>query len=358
MKTKRWKYCIELRRQGGLALGLHACEPDIEPACEAIRLDALRDGANGDVPSSSFRHHPVWDGSRGAPYLAGIRVAHAGRECIASTRSCFEDAARKISATLRDLGQVGADEELDYEIQALPDAPPRRAARAAFQLEELPSMPPLCEADVAAMFERSIPVGGVANSHLPIFIPRRVIAELNSRSVAADGIETGSILLGRLCRDRATRALAAVITAQIPAESTEGDATRLKFTAATWEAGMAAAHERGLDEKMIGTCHSHPSRAWCRRAGCTAEMQRVCKLAQPFLSTEDRILHRSVFVRGWSVSLVVVDATDGVRHGLFGWHRGELVSRGYHLLDADVGEVLPKFFNTTIPSHATSQPEN
>lgn len=356
MKTKHWKYRVELRKQDGQPLGLHACEPDIEPACESIRLDALRDGECGDVPSSSFQLDPSWDGSRGAPYLAGIRVAHAGRECVASTRSCFEDAARAIRATLQDLGQVGANEEVDYEVQALPDEPPRRSACADFQIEELPSMPPICAADVATMFERSTPVGDVANSHLPLFIPRRVIDELHFRSVAANGIETGSILLGRLCRDRATRALAAVITAQIPAEATESDATRLKFTSATWGAGMAAAIARGSCELMLGTSHSHPARAWC--AKCPEERQRVCKLAQPFLSPEDRILHRTVFARGWCVSLVVVDAADGVRHGLFGWHRGELVGRGYHRLDHAADESLPDFFDSTEPSHATSQPES
>ncbi|MEQ1850308.1 MAG: hypothetical protein ABMA01_01825 [Chthoniobacteraceae bacterium] len=350
MKTTRWKHEMELRGTAGQSLGRHVCEPDLEPAREAIRLDALRDGAAFDIPSSGFGSGPLWEQSRGEPYLAGIRVSHGGRECIVAAEACFDDAARGISAMLRDLGQIAVEERVDFEVLAFPDETPPATVKARFQIEDLPSTPVTRKVDLAAWTASSTAVDEDTNPQLPVFIPGQVIDELHARSLAADGIETGSILVGHLCRDRATGALAALVTAQLPAEGTTGDATRLKFTPATWEAAMTAVRGRGLGEMMMGTSHSHPARAWC--AKCPPERQRACAFAQPFVSPEDRILHRSVFVRAWCVSLVVVDAVGGVRNGLFGWQHGALVRRGYRLLNNGEGGIFPDSSHSTKSSHA------
>lgn len=342
---------MDLRGSGGQSLGRHVCEPDIEPACEAIRFQALRNGEAFDIPSSAFESIPIWEETRGEPHIAGIRVSYCGTECVASATSCFDDAARGVSARLLDLGQISEDERVQYEVVAFPEEAPRATVKARFQIEDLPSTPDIREVDIAALSARSTPVDEDPDSHLQVFIPGHVIDELYANALAANGIENGSILIGHLCRDPLTRALATVITAQMPAEATEGDATRLKFTAATWEAGVASARGRGRGEIMLGTSHSHPARYWC--AKCTLEKQRDCSLAQPFLSPSDKILHRTVFTRPWTVSLVVVDAADGVRHGLFGWHNGELLRRAYRLLDGASAEIFRESFNSINSSNAT-----
>lgn len=334
----------------GQSLGRHACEPDLEPGCEALRLEALRSGAAFDIPSSAFESGPVWAESRGEPYLAGVRVAHKGRECIVAAEACFDDAARGISARLRDIAQLGEDERVEFEVVAFPDETPLATVKARFQIEDLPSNPVIREADLAAWTACSTPVDEDTDPQFLVFIPRQVIDELHLRSLAADGIETGSILIGHLCRDRATGVLATVITAQVPAEGTTGDATRLKFTPATWEAAMTAVRGRGLGEMMMGSAHSHPAKIWCRR--CSVTRQLTCPYSQPFLSQEDKILHRAVFARAWTVSLVVVDAADGVRHGLFGWQDGALVRRGYRLLNHGEGGIFPDSSHSTKSSHA------
>jgi hypothetical protein len=50
------------------------------------------------------------------------------------------------------------------------------------------------------------------------------------------------------------------------------------------------------------------------------------------LSVDDRQLHRVAFPRAYTCALVVSDVDDdNVGHALFGWRRGVLERRGFHV---------------------------
>ena len=78
---------------------------------------------------------------------------------------------------------------------------------------------------------------------------------------------------------------------------------------------------------MVGWWHSHPVLEWCK--DCAPEKRAQCALAQGFLSEDDRLLHRTVFPRAYSVALVVNDLESGPTFSLFGWSRGLIAAREF-----------------------------
>jgi hypothetical protein len=168
---------------------------------------------------------------------------------------------------------------------------------------------------------------------MPVFIPDRVLDETSGLAHAAEAIETGGLLIGHLHRD-ATRGLFAEVTSQLPARHVEADRTRLTFTSETWTDFRSTLELRRREEIMLGWWHSHPVREWCK--SCSEEKQRQCSLRGDFLSEDDRLLHRTVFPRAWSIALVVNDVGyDDPTFSLFGWRNALLELRGFHALGTE-----------------------
>jgi hypothetical protein len=168
---------------------------------------------------------------------------------------------------------------------------------------------------------------------MPLFIPQRVLAEAKALSKEAGAKETGGILIGHLGRDSQLPEIFAQVTAQIPARHTEASLTSLTFTSETWTAVRNALDLRRKGELMLGWWHSHPVREWCK--DCSAESQKACAMAVDFFSAHDHALHRTVFPRAYSVALVVNDLSENdATFSMFGWRRGLLESRGFHLTGA------------------------
>jgi hypothetical protein len=119
------------------------------------------------------------------------------------------------------------------------------------------------------------------------------------------------------------------VTGQIPARNTEADLTTLRFTAETWTQVQSTLDLRGREEIMLGWWHSHPKQAWCKQ--CPDDKQADCQLLCDFFSAHDRRLHRAVFPRAYSIALVVNDMADGHTYSLFGWRKGQIELRGFHL---------------------------
>jgi hypothetical protein len=165
---------------------------------------------------------------------------------------------------------------------------------------------------------------------MPALIPQSVLNETASLAREAGAFETGGVLIGHLCRDRTLPEIAAVVTAQIPAKHTEAGSVKLTFTCDTWTSVRAALKLRKSRELMLGWWHSHPSFAWCG-AECSEAKRKVCPLQKAFLSTDDVLLHRAIFVKSYSIALLVNNADSGLEHVLFGWRRGVVHARGFHI---------------------------
>ena len=70
---------------------------------------------------------------------------------------------------------------------------------------------------------------------------------------------------------------------------------------------------------------------WC--SDCPAERRKDCTTFTDYFSKQDRLLHRTVFPAAYSTALVVSELEEDLQSfALFGWRRGTIVPRGYHLL--------------------------
>jgi hypothetical protein len=202
-----------------------------------------------------------------------------------------------------------------------------------FTVEETNRPLPLGEASLAALLDRSVPVGpDRPPGRMPVFVPRRILDETFALAGDAGDVETGGALLGALRRDGNAGDVFVEITAQVPAAHTVADSTRVTFTPATWAAVQAAIALRGRSELLAGWWHLHPDA--CRLRGCPRERRARCAAASPFFSAEDVHLHTTCFPSAWHVALLVSDSTlRGMTWSLFGWSQGMVGARGFHVLD-------------------------
>lgn len=327
----RYCYAVHVLREDDTPVRQVAVEIDWEPARESVRLQALRHGL---PPEQAFTLdcivEPVWHAARGKPYLGGFRAtapALAGCE-EEFTLGYFRDLSSKLTTRLVAEGELQKGDI----IRCLP---------VAFPKPEEPEVP------MAARIGKPAPpritvtharlqwfLDADTNEALPVFISEPVLDEVKALTLAAEARETGGILIGRLYRDPRRAGVFAQVTAQIPARNTEASSTKLTFTPATWTEVQAALELRTQNEMMLGWWHSHPVREWCKN--CAKEKRRDCSLARGFLSADDRLLHRTVFPRAYSLALLANDVSEaGPTYSLFGWSRGVLEPREFHRLAED-----------------------
>jgi hypothetical protein len=338
MLVNDYRYGLLLFRKDGSTLGSASVTVDWEPAAEWARFERARRGAaplNGQGAASI---EPLWDRTEGEPYLRGFRVAHdsGGRKVTTDfPSSYFNDVAAQTSAEFVKRGKLEAGDT--YLFQAVAFAgngavkPP-----GGLQLEVVEEKPAVefATSRLDDFRRRSSPAGVVDADDMPVFLPPHVLEEAAALTRGAEGRETGGILIGRLHHDAALPEIFAEVTAQIPAEHTQGTAAKLTFTPATWSAASAAIRLRNRAEIYLGYWHSHPVREWCRGKECSPEKQRTCQLARDFFSEDDRAVMRAVFPRAYSVGLVVNDAPfANLTYSLFGWRGGKIHPRGFYILE-------------------------
>jgi proteasome lid subunit RPN8/RPN11 len=319
-------YAVQVVREDGTEVRQVPIQVDWEPAREFVRLQAL---ARGQSVESAFllecAFHPVWHPERGQPFVGGVEII-AAAPAIQATVSVdyFADAARAVAkrlvseAILRK-GDLVRCFPVAFADPAADPPMPRRS-------RPIPPRIPLREGALAELAARDA-LCGTSDAELPVFVPRLVLDQATEQTEREPGRETGGILIGNLCRDRETAGLFLEVTAQIPARHTEATSASLTFTPETWTDVQAALTLRGQEEIMLGWWHSHPVREWCRE--CPPEKRADCTLARGFLSEDDRLLHRTVFPRAYSVALVVNDLESGPTFSLFGWSRGLIAHREF-----------------------------
>jgi hypothetical protein len=330
--ASRYRYAMHVLREDDTSVCQVPVEVDWEPAREAVRLAALRAGLE---PADAFglapELEPVWHAARGQPYLGGFVAGVAsgpGREefSLAYFRELSHQVTtRLVAEAVLAKGDVIRCLPVAYPQPAeeLPD-PPARIGRPA------PPDIPVHPASLQDAVDRAgLPDPAV--DALPVFLPETVLAEVRGLTLAAGPRETGGVLLGRLFRDGGIGRLFVEVTAQVPARHTDASATRLTFTADTWTDVRSALALRGAGELMLGWWHSHPVREWCK--DCSEEKRRECAFARGFLSEDDRLLHRTVFPRAYTLALLASDTgAPEPPLNLFGWSGGRLEERSWFTL--------------------------
>jgi proteasome lid subunit RPN8/RPN11 len=339
MLKNDYRYALMLYREGKASLGQVAMAVDWEPAREWAEFRALRHGAAQAFETGRVSIvQPLWHSTLGEPYMKGFRVSvesKQAREEVAAdfTTSYFRQLAKQASALLIEKGVLKKGERFKYLVAAFPQQKTRGEAKLKFTMEEVAPDLALIDASLAETLRESIFQGPLDDDDMPLFVPQRVVEEAKALSKEAGAKETGGILIGHLGRDASLPEVFAQVTAQIPARHTEASLTSLTFTSETWTDVRAALDLRRKGEIMLGWWHSHPVREWCK--DCSQESQKVCTMAFDFFSAHDHALHRTIFPRAYSVALVVNDLAAGAAtFSMFGWRRGLLESRGFHITGA------------------------
>lgn len=335
MPSSAYQYTIDLLAEDGQLLGQVPAAPDWEPALEwAIFAGVRRRQLPAVTAAPTGEIEPIWHPQRGRPYVSGFRalIPADGSGTVSSDipTAYFRTLARKASATLVEKGTLRDGEFFRYEVCAFPAPPgaPNPSRAGELSVEELPRPLALDETPLARFLGASVRSGEVAEDDPPVFVPQHVLDEAVALSRQAKDVETGGILVGKLHRDRDLPEVFLEVTAQIPAQHALSHATKLTFTPETWAAVAAALALRRRGEMMLGWWHFHPD--FCRN--CPLERRRQCRLSSPFLSAEDVHLHRACFGRAYQVALLVSDSTvTGLTWSLFGWRRGMVELRGFHM---------------------------
>jgi hypothetical protein len=333
-----YAYLLDFVRDDGTAAGQVAVTPDWLPAQEWVYFEAVRSGRLPPVTAAPPAVvEPLWHATAGQPYLSGVRIGIRSGDAALSREfptSYFRGLATQGSAQLVESGALKSGEPFRYLVSAFPRVTgvPVDVASGDFAVEDIVQPLPLDEASLESYLRGATAVDGFeAGVDVPVFVPQEILDEALALAAAAGDVETGGVLVGRLHRDRAVPEVFVEVTAQIAAPHTEASATKLTFTAETWAAVRAALALRRGNDLMIGWWHHHPD--FCRLRGCPIERRRVCTASSAFFSAEDVQLHRAIFARAFHIALLISDsAATGLTSALYGWRRGIVVGRGFHVL--------------------------
>jgi hypothetical protein len=338
MPDLKYRFVLELYDEDGAALGRSPVTPDWLPAVEHAHFSAIRQErlpAVTAVPPSTIE--PRWDPDSGEPYVTAVRVVLTPADgepfSVEVPVDYFGTSAQQASAAYVKAGKLKAGDTFQYRVTAFAGEPPgdtaRPPARAGVVVEEVPQPLPMVETALEPFLAASVLAGQDDPEDVSVFVPYPVIEQARARVREAPEVETGGILLGRLHRDPVRRDVVFIeLSAQIPAIHTDRQAAKLTFTPQTWAAARAALDLRASDEAILGWWHSHPD--WCKK--CPPDKRKVCPLNGIFFSNDDCRLHRAVFPRAYHLGLLLSDREAGIIPTMFGWRRGMIASRAYHLL--------------------------
>ena len=327
----QYRLNLEFYRPGekaGWSLGLG--KPDLEPALEWAQFQALRSAEVPIAGTALFR--PITN--NGDARMAGFRVDVPTESASFTTEFRFDyfaaDADRHANA-LVETGKLRAGEEFHWAMSAWTSEDGDGIGG------EIPiSRPaaPVAPGCLNEFLSRSERVGNPNESEFKVFIPRAVLDETADLAVTASPMECGGVLLGNLRRDTDSGELFGAVTAYIPALHAVASELDLRFTPDAWNAVRAAINLRGGDETWLGWAHSHTPVSWDDKCGrCPAERQHSCPLATRLFSPQDRVLHRTVFPRSFSIGLVANVLADGVVHSCFGWREGKIEFNPFYALE-------------------------
>jgi len=311
----------------------------------ALRWAEFEQDVLHDRPPENRSAHsliePVWSPQGSPPYVGGIRIhrSEEGSDAVDFPLSYFSNSVIAASGQLVTSGALVAGQRFDYKVFALadaqrPEAPASEvkvvAAEEPLAIERIDMAPFMAAAELhagSAAAPASSSAPGDSNA-MPIFVPQQALDEATELAQAAGEIETGGILVGKLCRDSDDR-LFCRVTAQIPAEHTSATRQSLRFTPATWVSVEAAIKLRGMAEIPLGWWHQHPH--FCLK--CSPEQRALCPFSSPAFSAADRDLHREVFQKPWSIGLLLSFLGDErPSYDVFAWNQGQIEAVKYYTL--------------------------
>ena len=225
---------VELHREDGSSAAQVPVPVDWTPAVEYASLEAIRSGVDPNRAfSADWVVEPMFDPTRGAPYLRSVevRINGNGGSALRIGTDYFAAAAGRASSQLVGEEVLREGETIRYTVLAYPlpdqDAPP------AGSIDVTLAAPALTLS--ASAFPEGRRRGALGDAgDLPVVLPVSLLDETAALAIADRPRETGGILIGHLARDPGDGKLFARVTAQVPAQHAEATSTRLTFAPATW----------------------------------------------------------------------------------------------------------------------------
>lgn len=305
----------------------------------ALRWADFEQAVKGESPAAKRlarpRIEPLWSPADEPPYVRGVTIhsVENGAGPVEFPLTYFTGAVTAASVRLVDSGELQPGQEFDYKIYALSNDRDDESSESSAEIAPVDDTPAIVRRELATVTTEVAQTTDAGR--MPIVFSERVLAEATELAASAEDVETGGILVGKLCRDP-DGTLFSLVTAQIPAEHTTSTQHSLRFTPETWVSVDAAVRLRNQDETTLGWWHSHPF--FCRN--CTPLQRAVCPFSKPAFSAADRDVHREVFQQPWNVALLLSFlGQPSPSLDVFAWDRGQIEAAQF----------------TVIPSNACSE---
>jgi proteasome lid subunit RPN8/RPN11 len=253
----------------------------------------------------------------------------------------FNARASTVRAALRRQDKLGPDTKLYFKLSAyLEDQSPMPSGGNQLSFDSPSTEVPICKIS-RATFGATEPWDSPDETQLPILFSRTVIADGCDEAARSPDREVGGFLLGHLCHDLEHGDIFLAVTCLVPAEgTTESTSTSVTFTPESFARARELIRLRAQPDQpaeiLVGWFHSHPFR-FC--AECPLPTPPECIQKVLFFSADDVQLMESTFAQPFMVGLLAAvepKLTAALQHEpvrLFGWHHGEVLARGFHVVD-------------------------
>jgi hypothetical protein len=346
MPESDYRYAIKLIGADGADLETVPTEVDWSPAFEWALFEGMREGKlPARAPFGASTVLPAWHERLRRPYVGAFAVRVTGRDGdvessheVTIPLEYLTEAAQRAGTDAYKRGRMKS-KLFRYHVLAYPgngaeDAGPGDAR--GFTVVDVAQPVPLRDAEMRSFMESAVAFDDPDAAEVPVFFPRGILNEMARLTRAAAPKEVGGILLGHLHRDPASGEIFIEVTAQVQAREAQSELTKLTFTAETWTAVRAAIDLRRRDELIMGWWHCHSFlQETCK--DCEKYKNRTCSASAAFMSSQDCALHRTIFPRAYSLSVVLSDSPcGGLSWKLFGWKQGRVLPRGFYVLEAGV----------------------
>lgn len=318
--------------------------PDFDRAIATVAFDAFRQGICPSYCAApeGASVEPLWKEGDQTECTIGFRVdlpIEAGRpHGVDYGIGYFRPTACAFRGEIKRDKLMSTEQPLQYRLIAYPSES-ASARRSAIVLEPATIRTPI-RASSVERFRECQPWDDPASDDLPVYIRRSVIDDLLSEASGAPEREVGGILLGHLHRDASSNEVFVEVTGIVSGgDTTIGDRASVTFTPETFELArrmIALRASDGVEEAIVGWGHSHPFR-FC--SGCPQPTPPECVGKVLFFSGADVLVMANAFDQPFMLGLLAgvepkLEAALGhppVR--LFGWKTGEIVARGFHVID-------------------------
>jgi hypothetical protein len=357
---------IPAAQETQLALVIRAQADGPELLCERLAGDAISDLRSeawhhshlrkgfADVPLDGVEFHtePIYRAGNSGPLsgFALLATNPAGEKFrYEFTQEAVEHMAVTASLGLVQQGLLQPGDTYVYELAAVHSDAANSApltSVAGIQVTKTSSPLKHLRHPLSPLLKAAKPVGPQESFWSTVFYEQEALKKTETFARRGGNRqpaeETGCILVAALCSCPETGEFYVVVRDALEAQATESGTFSLEYTGETWTRMQRILRARQTQpgcgaDRFGGQAHLHPFEP----AGgppcelCLERPDLPCGRTSCFVSHDDRTWSRAVFPRQpWQLCHIFgVDARKDNVDKLFGLHNGQLLERGYHVIE-------------------------